>query len=185
MKKMIRGGYLAIYYLVASHLSSKQMPVIGHLCNWLRVWCCKHIFAYCGKSVNIQPGVYFGNGNSLQLGNYSGLGERCRIQNIDLKIGEYVMMAHDVHFIGGGHGYEDFCVPMAKQKSIGRTNLVIGNDVWIGARSTILGNVKTIGDGAIIGAGAVVTKPVPTYAIVAGNPAKVIKYRRDYKNDKI
>ena len=52
----------------------------------------------------------------------------------------------------------------------------IGNDVWIGARATILDGVK-IGDGAVIAAGAVVTKEVPPYAIVGGVPAKVIKYR--------
>lgn len=54
--------------------------------------------------------------------------------------------------------------------------VVIGNDVWIGCNSLILGGVK-IGNGAIIGAGAVVTKDVPPYSVVVGVPAKVIKYR--------
>ena len=53
---------------------------------------------------------------------------------------------------------------------------IIGNDVWIGARSIILSGV-TVGDGAVIGAGAVVTKDVPAYGIVAGNPAKLIRFR--------
>ncbi len=52
----------------------------------------------------------------------------------------------------------------------------VGNDVWIGTRAMIMGGV-TIGDGAIIGAGAIVTKDVPPYAIVAGVPAKIIRYR--------
>lgn len=52
----------------------------------------------------------------------------------------------------------------------------IGNDVWIGARVMIVGNVK-IGNGAVVAAGAVVTKDVPPYAVVGGIPAKVIKYR--------
>ena len=52
----------------------------------------------------------------------------------------------------------------------------IGNDVWIGTRVMIMGGV-TIGDGAVVGAGAIVTKDVPPYAIVAGVPAKVIRYR--------
>ena len=54
--------------------------------------------------------------------------------------------------------------------------LVIGSDVWIGYRATILGPV-TIGHGAVIGAGAVVTSDVPPYAIVAGNPARVLRMR--------
>lgn len=52
----------------------------------------------------------------------------------------------------------------------------IGSDVWVGAKATILSGV-TVGDGAVIAAGAVVTKDVPPYAIVAGVPARVIKYR--------
>ena len=54
----------------------------------------------------------------------------------------------------------------------------IGNDVWVGANVTVLGGI-TIGDGAIIGAGAVVTRNIPPYAIAVGNPAKVIKYRKE------
>lgn len=56
--------------------------------------------------------------------------------------------------------------------------IIIGNDVWIGRGATIMGGVK-IGSGAIIGANATVSKDIPPYAIVAGNPAKIIKYRFD------
>lgn len=56
--------------------------------------------------------------------------------------------------------------------------VLIGNDVWIGANCSILGGVN-IGDGAVIGAGSVVTKNIPAYAIAFGNPAKVIRYRND------
>lgn len=55
--------------------------------------------------------------------------------------------------------------------------LTIGNDVWIGHNAIILPHTRTIGDGAVIAAGAVVNKDVPPYAIVVGNPARVVRYR--------
>ncbi|MCC8423977.1 CatB-related O-acetyltransferase [Mucilaginibacter sp. UR6-11] len=58
----------------------------------------------------------------------------------------------------------------------------IGNDVWIGANAIIMDDI-TIGDGAIIGAGAIVTRNVPAYAIVVGNPAKILRYR--FKEEEI
>lgn len=173
MKKI----WLFVYYVLARHLPSKHTPVVGNLFNRFRVLCCRHIFAYLGRSVNIEPNVYFGKGFTLKIGHYSGLGENCRIQNFDITIGDNVMMAHDVQFIGGGHVYEDVSLPMIKQGVRDRSILTIGNDVWIGARVTILGNVKEIGNGVIIGAGSVLTKSVSDYAIVAGNPARVIRYR--------
>jgi virginiamycin A acetyltransferase len=55
--------------------------------------------------------------------------------------------------------------------------LCIGNDVWVGYGAIILPNVASIGDGAVIGAGSVVTKDVPDFAVVVGNPAKIVRYR--------
>ena len=57
------------------------------------------------------------------------------------------------------------------------SEVVIGNDVWIGMRVIIMPGVK-VGDGVVIGAGAVVTKDVPDFAIVGGVPAKIIRYRK-------
>ena len=74
-----------------------------------------------------------------------------------------------------GRGWEKEC-DMSKLPNKGDT--IIGNDVWFGYDSTILPAVK-IGDGAIIGAKAVVTKDVPSYSVVGGNPAKIIKMRFD------
>lgn len=65
---------------------------------------------------------------------------------------------------------------MGKQ-GMREAEVIIGNDVWIGMRSIIMPDVK-IGDGAVIGAGAVVTKDVLDYAIVGGVPARIIKYRK-------
>jgi acetyltransferase-like isoleucine patch superfamily enzyme len=86
------------------------------------------------------------------------------------------MIAPHVMLAGGNHGYFDTTKPMRFQE--GTINgVVTGNDVWIGANAVVLDGV-TIGDGAVVAAGAVVTKDVEAYAIVAGNPAKVIKHRR-------
>ena len=64
-----------------------------------------------------------------------------------------------------------------KEADIQRKGLIIGNDVFVGHNVTIVPSVDKIGDGAVIGAGSVVTRDVPDFAIVAGNPAKVIRYR--------
>jgi len=74
-----------------------------------------------------------------------------------------------------------YCPDMGFVKSDPRkpVQAEIGNDVWIGHNVVILPGVKKIGDGAVIGAGAVVTEDVPPYSVAAGVPAKVIKYRFD------
>ena len=75
----------------------------------------------------------------------------------------------------GSHDFDHGdCIPYGRKNTNKR--VVIGDFVWMGTNSSIVGNV-TIGDGAIIGFGAVVVKDVPPMAIVGGNPAKIIKYR--------
>ena len=64
-------------------------------------------------------------------------------------------------------------------KDITRNELFIGNDCWIGYGAIITSKCKKIGNGAVVAAGAIVTKDVPPYAIVAGSPARIIKYRFD------
>ena len=77
------------------------------------------------------------------------------------------------------HGFEDWEKPMIFQP-VSEAPITIENDVWIGAKVTVIGGV-TIGNGAIVAAGSVVTKDVKPYAIVGGVPAKVIRYRFDEK----
>jgi acetyltransferase-like isoleucine patch superfamily enzyme len=101
-----------------------------------------------------------------------------------LYIGKYVSIASGVHVILGGNHRLDWITTypfhdwgLAKpDHRITKGDVVIGNDVWICQGATILSGV-TIGHGAVIAAEAVVTKDVPPYALVAGNPARVKKYR--------
>lgn len=107
-----------------------------------------------------------------------------------LEIGNYVSIAYGVKFIlGGNHRYDSLSTypfsPMICNKEVKVTTkgkIVIEDDVWIGMDSTIMSGVH-IGKGAVIGACSVVTKDVPPYSIVAGNPARIIKYR--FNNDTI
>jgi acetyltransferase-like isoleucine patch superfamily enzyme len=105
-----------------------------------------------------------------------------------IEIGSYCSFAGEVAILGGGEHRVDwvstyplrvlFDDPLAGRDGhpSSRGPTIIGNDVWVGYRVTILSGVK-IGDGAVLAAGAVVTKDVPPYSIVGGNPAKVIKPR--------
>lgn len=108
--------------------------------------------------------------------------------NNKLKIGNYVSIASDVTFImGGNHFYNristypfEFMLNnnIPEVDAFSKGDIIIEDDVWIANKSIILSGV-TIGRGAIVGAGSVITKNIPPYAIVAGNPAKIIKYRFD------
>ena len=107
-------------------------------------------------------------------------------ENKMLKIGNLVSIAEGVKFIlGGNHYYTTISTYPFKVKFLGEAREAYSkgpiiveddDDVWIGMDSIILSNV-VIGKGAVIAAGSIVTKNVPPYAIVAGNPAKIIKYR--------
>jgi acetyltransferase-like isoleucine patch superfamily enzyme len=133
------------------------------------------------------------------IGYASYIGERSIIKNT--KIGRYTCIATDVLTIAGTHPVSKFVsihpAFYSTRKQSGFTyvsedkfnefnyisknekySVIIGNDVWIGACARIMEGV-TICDGAVVAAGAVVTKDVPPYAIVGGVPAKVIKYRFD------
>jgi acetyltransferase-like isoleucine patch superfamily enzyme len=94
----------------------------------------------------------------------------------DIEIGENTLIAMHSCIVSSNHTIPNRSSTIRSLPDI-LLPTKIGNDVWIGANCSILGGV-TIGDGAIIGAGSVVTKDIPAYAIAVGNPAKVKKYRQ-------
>lgn len=167
-------------YLIFSWLPNSYAPIIGKLCNFLRASICKLLFRKCGKHITICKNVYFGTGANIEIGDYSGLGKNFEMHGCDLKIGKYVMMGPEVMIFAASHNTQNTDRPMCFQGATNhKTEITISDDVWIGARVTILGKATSIGKGVIIGAGSVVTKSIPDYAVVAGNPAKIIKYRTD------
>lgn len=127
--------------------------------------------------------------NNSQIASYSYIGKNCIIQNTS--IGKFCSIAPNV-FIGlGQHPTNLFSTSTLfyrsrnalKIKFIDKDhdfkeydNISIGHDVWIGTRAIIMDGI-TVGNGAIIAANSVITKDVPPYAIVAGIPGKVVKYR--------
>ena len=112
------------------------------------------------------------------MGYEVGFGRNFQCRSVRLKVGDYLMMGEDVLFQGGKHNFDDINIPMGHQGSEGKTSLQIDDDVWIGARAVVLAGCSHIGRGVVVGAGSVVTKDIPDYAIVGGNPARVIKYRK-------
>jgi len=112
----------------------------------------------------------------FEIGNRNYFNRNVRIVSMDkISIGHDCLIADSVHIYDHNHRFDDLSQPISKQ---GYTTapIKIGDNVWIGTKATILKGV-TIGDGAIIGAHAVVTRDVPANAIVVGNPGKVIKLR--------
>lgn len=164
---------LVAYYGFARYLPASTSPMT----RWarkIRRSICRHIFDKCGENVNVERGAHFATGG-ISIGSGSGLGVNCSVHG-PLKIDDNVMMGSDVTILTHTHNIERTDIPMGRQ-GMREAEVVIGNDVWIGMRVVIMPGVK-VGNGAVIGAGAIVTKDVPDYAIVGGVPAQVIKFRR-------
>lgn len=124
-----------------------------------------------GKHWDIRRGV-------VSIGHYVYVGPRVQIIYPTV-IGDLTMIAADVHFIRNDHSHSKLGIPMrVAQPDYDANSLVttVMSDVWIGQRAIILHGL-TIGRGAVIAAGSVVTRDVPEYAIVAGVPARIIKIR--------
>lgn len=143
----------------------------------------KRCFGHCGKNVIIPKGCMFTGIQNIYVGNCVSLGESTRIISTRAKviIGNHVMFGPNVSIITGNHrtditGKYMNDVTDSMKREDDDIDVCIKDDVWIGCNSLVLKGV-TIGEGAIIAAGSVVTKNVPEYAIFGGNPARLIKMR--------
>lgn len=123
------------------------------------------------ESFRLFPPFYTECGINISVGKNVFINACCKFQDQGgIEIGNNVLIGHSVVIASLNHDFE-----RKNRLSMYAKKVKIGNDVWIGSNATILPGVN-INDGAIVAAGAVVTKDVPENAVVAGNPAKIIKY---------
>ena len=116
--------------------------------------------------------------SSILIGENTYIGENNNLRAADgiIEIGNGCLISQGITMVTSNHGIEGR-VPITQQPWVSKKGKIsIGDNVWIGANSVILPDI-TIGEGAVVAAGAIVTKDVPPFAIVAGIPAKIIKYR--------
>ena len=140
-------------------------------------------FSNCGKNVRIPAGCSFSGIENICVGNHVAFGEGARFLTTRARviIGDHVMFGPNVTVVTGDHridllGRTMISITDAEKLPENDRDVIFEGDNWIGANATVLRGV-TVGTGAIVSAGAVVTKDVPSYAIVGGVPARVLKMR--------
>ena len=165
-----------LYYGVARHLPYSPRP---YSCGARRIRyeICRHMFRSCGEGVNVEHGALINSGRDIDIGDRSGIGPNAFISG-PLIIGRDVIMGPNCTFLSINRDTRQVSVPMIDQGFRPARPPVIEDDVWIGANVTVLPG-RRIGTGSIVGAGSVVATDVPPLSVVAGNPARVIKERRD------
>ena len=168
---------IVLYRMVARYLPASYEKLTGGFSKRFRAFCTRLILDECGSNVNIEKGADFAL--NIKIGNNSGIGKNS-IVGAYTQIGDNVMMGEACFIYARNHKTDRLDVPMCIQGFEEYRPVVISDDVWIGARVTILPGAK-IGKGVIIGAGAVITGEIPDYAVVGGVPARIIKYRNQQK----
>ena len=127
-----------------------------------------------GDNVEFKYGVYVEAGSDIIIGDDTHFAPFCVLYG-PLRIGNKCAFAAHCTFASVGHGYAEHDVPMIEQPTTAQ-EIVIEDNVWIGANATVIGGVR-IGTGSIIGSGAVVTKDVAPFSVMGGVPARFIKQR--------
>ena len=142
----------------------------------LGFWTCiavRHRAKSCGENLNCGD-------NKVRVNRNTTIGNNCWLGGIDIlgvgevEFGDYVHTGKNITIISDNHNYEGETIPY--DETVIKKTTRISSFVWLGANVTILPGTS-IGEGAIIQAGAVVHGEIPPYAIAGGNPAKVFKYR--------
>src|SRR5208283_2196279 len=166
------GASLRVRNTKHSYLATKLAYNIGRLHGrGLRLYPYRRIGMKVGKDCMIRRGVYLGSPNELELGDGSFIGRASLYCTGGVKIGKNVNVSDGAVIITAKH---DVNSPSFEARY---EPITIGDWAWIATNAIVLAGV-TIGEGAVVAAGAVVTKDVPAYSVVGGNPAKVIGERK-------
>lgn len=175
-RRAVRAVAWGAYYSVLQHLPRSFAPA-GQVGFVARRLAAQQMLDACGPEVNVEHGANFGSGKGIRLGARSGIGIDADLHGT-ITIGDDVMMGPRCTIFSRNHRTDDTSRPMNAQGFEQDKPVVIGDDVWLGANTTILPGVR-IGSGSIVAAGAVVTGDVPPYSIVGGVPARVLRSRLD------
>ncbi len=174
---------LNINNLIARYFVPKAVKSIFYM---MRYRCLINLTANIQLSSKISFGtgttiknyaIIITSGGRISFGKECNLGQFCTIatKTKDVILGDFVRIGPHVDIMASNRIYKRKDIPILNQ-GITEKGITIGNDVWIGAGSTIVDGIR-IGDGVVVAAGAVVTRDVPPYSIVAGVPARIIGER--------
>jgi len=131
-----------------------------------------------GHKVYLFPGVRLLSPGNISIGNCCCINHGTDIGGAGgVDIGNFVLIGPNCQILTNNHSYDRYDLPISYQGTY-QAPIKICDDVWIAANAVILPGV-TVGRGAVVGAGAVVTKDVEPFAIMGGVPARLIKYRFD------
>lgn len=169
-------SFLGIQYI----LDRLSNSIIARIENKEKLACSREVYTMQAKSILASFGQRLAVNIPCSFTANTYVGDYCNFNGISVLgggkvvIGDYFHSGSEVMIITHNHNYEGDEIPY--DSTYINKDVFIDSFVWVGNRVTILGGVH-IGKGAIIGAGSLVCKDVPDFAIVGGNPAKVLKYR--------
>jgi acetyltransferase-like isoleucine patch superfamily enzyme len=160
---------MSLFWLLTDYLGN-------HFVTHIPFWYVRKVYYFlCGADIGegsqMDMDVIVMDPNRLKLGNHTHINRNCLLDaRGTLSIGDCVSISQRVVIVTGSHNYK------SPHFDYVRSEIYIDNYVWIGVNATIIGDVH-IGEGAVVCAGAVVTKDVEPYTVVAGVPAKPIRTR--------
>ncbi len=159
--------------------------LVVHLAKIARYWSYAHVEPRrrltAGPGLRMSPLASLRNGERITLGRDVHVGERCYLWAGDstgrIVLGDRVLLAPEVFITASNYGVRHG-TPIAQQERR-EADVVIGDDVWLGAHVVVLPGV-VVGDGAVVGAASVVSRSLPAHCIAVGVPAKVVGWRPGY-----